>query len=107
LSPERIARQHHISVRYLHRLFESEGTTVGRYIRQRRLEQCGRELARRSRVVPTVSAVAQRWGFVSPAHFSRAFRAAYGVSPREWRDLRTGWEDLALPQTVTDLLPSG
>ncbi|MFI9442873.1 hypothetical protein SM007_33260 [Streptomyces avermitilis] len=26
-----------------------------------------------------------RWGFVSPAHFSRAFRAAYGMSPREWQ----------------------
>ncbi|MGW8762844.1 AraC-like ligand-binding domain-containing protein [Streptomyces sp. NPDC055815] len=89
LSPERIARAHRISVRYLHRLFEGEGTTVGQLIRQRRLEECGRELARRGRTAPTVSAVAQRWGFVNPAHFSRSFRAAYGVSPREWRDLRT------------------
>jgi AraC-like DNA-binding protein len=89
LSPESIARAHRISVRYLHRLFEGEGVTVGRLIQQRRLEECGRELARRGRVIPTVSAVAQRWGFVNPAHFSRAFRAAYGLSPREWRDLRT------------------
>lgn len=89
LSPERIAQAHHISVRYLHRLFEGEGTTVGQLVRQRRLEECGRELARRGRTAPTVSAVAQRWGFVNPAHFSRSFRAAYGVSPREWRDLRT------------------
>nr|WP_322940265.1 helix-turn-helix domain-containing protein [Actinacidiphila paucisporea] len=89
LSPESIARAHRISVRYLHRLFEGEGTTVGRLVQQRRLEECGRELARRGRTAPTVSAVAQRWGFVNPAHFSRAFRAAYGVSPREWRDLRT------------------
>ncbi|MFF8378513.1 helix-turn-helix domain-containing protein [Streptomyces sp. NPDC015661] len=89
LSPERIAQAHRISVRYLHRLFEGEGTTVGRLIRQRRLEECGRELARRGRTAPTVSAVGQRWGFVNPAHFSRSFRAAYGVSPREWRDLRT------------------
>ncbi|MFE4619242.1 helix-turn-helix domain-containing protein [Streptomyces sp. NPDC056747] len=93
LSPERIARTHRISVRYLHRLFEGEGTTVGRFIRQRRLEECGRELARRGRTAPTVSAVAQRWGFANPAHFSRAFRAAYGVSPREWRQLRTPQED--------------
>ncbi|WP_369149542.1 helix-turn-helix domain-containing protein [Streptomyces sp. R44] len=90
LSPERIARAHRISVRYLHRLFEGEGITVGQLIRQRRLEECGRELARRGRTAPTVSAVAQRWGFVNPAHFSRSFRAAYGVSPREWRDRRTG-----------------
>ncbi|MFI8252008.1 AraC-like ligand-binding domain-containing protein [Streptomyces filamentosus] len=89
LSPELIAQAHQISVRYLHRLFEGEGTTVSRLIRQRRLEECGRELARRGRTSPTVSAVAQRWGFLNPAHFSRAFRAHYGVSPREWRILRT------------------
>ncbi|MGW0964073.1 AraC family transcriptional regulator [Streptomyces gelaticus] len=32
-----------------------------------------------------MAAVAQRWGFVSPSHFSRAFRATYGMSPREWQ----------------------
>ncbi|MFB6894115.1 helix-turn-helix domain-containing protein [Kitasatospora sp. NPDC056327] len=85
LGPERIAQAHHISVRYLHRLFEGEDVTVSRLIQQRRLEECARELARRSRTAPTVSAVAQRWGFVNPAHFSRTFRAAYGVPPREWR----------------------
>ncbi|WP_063752964.1 helix-turn-helix domain-containing protein [Streptomyces sp. NRRL S-350] len=89
LTPERIAHAHHISVRYLHRLFEGEGVTVSRFIQQRRLEACARELARRGRTAPTVSAVAQRWGFVNPAHFSRTFRAAYGVPPREWRALRT------------------
>ncbi|PJN35752.1 transcriptional regulator [Streptomyces sp. CB02959] len=88
LSPERIAHAHHISVRYLHRLFEGEGVTVRRLVQQRRLEACARELVRRGRTAPTVSAVAQRWGFVNPAHFSRSFRAAYGVSPREWRALR-------------------
>ncbi|MGK4584879.1 helix-turn-helix domain-containing protein [Kitasatospora sp. HPMI-4] len=89
LTPERIARAHHVSVRYLHRSFESEGVTVSRLVQRRRLEACARELGRRGRTAPTVSAVAQRWGFVSPAHFSRTFRAAYGVAPREWRALRS------------------
>lgn len=89
LSPETIARALRISVRYLHRLFEGEGITVSRLVQRRRLEECARELARRERVMPTVSAVARRWGFVNAAHFSRAFRAVYGLSPREWRDLRT------------------
>ncbi|MEU1419863.1 helix-turn-helix domain-containing protein [Kitasatospora sp. NPDC005751] len=89
LTPQGIADAHRISVRYLHRLFENEGVTVGRLIQRRRLEECARELGRRSRSAPTVSAVAQRWGFVNPAHFSRAFRAAYGTSPREWRARRT------------------
>jgi AraC-like DNA-binding protein len=89
LTPERIAGAHHISVRYLHRLFEGEDATVCRLIRQRRLEACARELGRSGRTAPTVSAVAQRWGFVDPAHFSRTFRAAYGVPPHEWRGRRS------------------
>ncbi|MER5978375.1 helix-turn-helix domain-containing protein [Streptomyces sp. NPDC001857] len=85
LSPHTVASAHHISVRYLHRLFEREGVTVARLIQQRRLAECARELGRRDASAPTVSAVAQRWGFANPAHFSRVFRGAYGVSPREWR----------------------
>ncbi|WSV60011.1 helix-turn-helix domain-containing protein [Streptomyces sp. NBC_01013] len=106
LSPESIAGAHRISIRYLHRLFEGEGTTVARLVQKRRLEECGRELARRGRTAPTVSAVAQRWGFVNPAHFSRAFRAAYGVSPREWRNLRTPQGDIALPPVRRPALSS-
>ncbi|MFD8478003.1 helix-turn-helix domain-containing protein [Kitasatospora sp. NPDC059673] len=89
LSPETIARAHHISVRYLHRLFEGEGVTVGRLILRARLDASAQDLARRGPAGPPVSAVAQRWGFVSPAHFSRAFRAAYGVPPSQWRARRT------------------
>jgi AraC-like DNA-binding protein len=88
LSPDGIAKAHHISVRYLHRLFEDEGITVGRLVQRRRLEECARELTRGGRSGPSVSSVAQRWGFVNPAHFSRVFRGAYGVSPREWRSSR-------------------
>ncbi|MET9968388.1 helix-turn-helix domain-containing protein [Streptomyces sp. NPDC006356] len=86
LSPAVIADVHRISVRYLHRLFEGEETTVHKLIRQRRLEECARELARRGRVTPTISIVAQRWGFQNVAHFSRSFKAVYGYSPRDWRD---------------------
>ncbi|MER5279397.1 helix-turn-helix domain-containing protein [Streptomyces sp. NPDC002809] len=88
LSPESVARASHISVRYLHRLFEAEGITVSRLIQRRRLEACARELARSGRTAPTVSSVAQRWGFANPTHFSRVFRGAYGLPPREWRTMR-------------------
>ncbi|MFE7930511.1 helix-turn-helix domain-containing protein [Streptomyces sp. NPDC057456] len=88
LSPATVAAAHHISVRYLHRLFEGEGITVARLIQKRRLERCARELRRPDATAPTVSAVAQRWGFANPAHFSRVFRTAYGRSPREWRGAR-------------------
>ncbi|GGP33710.1 helix-turn-helix domain-containing protein [Streptomyces abikoensis] len=85
LSPERIAAAHHVSVRYLHKLFRFEGVTVARWIQCQRLDVCRRELARPTAGRATVAAVAGRWGFVSASHFSRAFRAAYGVSPREWQ----------------------
>ncbi|MFE0674593.1 helix-turn-helix domain-containing protein [Streptomyces sp. NPDC058867] len=87
LGPGTVAKAHHISVRYLHRLFEGEGITVTRFIQQRRLDRCARELARRSDSPPTVSSVAQRWGFASAAHFSRSFRARHGHSPAAWRAL--------------------
>jgi AraC-like DNA-binding protein len=85
LSPGTIAAAHHVSVRYVHYLFQEQGTTVSRWIQHRRLEASRRELARRANGGVAVAAVAQRFGFTSPAHFSRAFRAAYGMSPREWR----------------------
>ncbi|MFF8729348.1 helix-turn-helix domain-containing protein [Streptomyces sp. NPDC015171] len=86
LTPEAIARAHQISLRYLHKLFQNEGTTVCRWIQGRRLEQCRRELARWDATSRTIAAVGRRWGFTSAAHFSRAFRAAYQMSPVEWRD---------------------
>ncbi|MEU2742028.1 helix-turn-helix domain-containing protein [Streptomyces sp. NPDC007095] len=85
LTPADIASAHHVSVRYLHKLFESEGITVSRWIRQQRLERCRRELARATPHGPSVAAVAHRWGFASPSHFSRAFRLAYDTTPREWQ----------------------
>ncbi|MDH6695880.1 helix-turn-helix domain-containing protein [Streptomyces sp. MAA16] len=87
LSPESIAAAQRVSVRYLHKVFEREGTTVGRWILRQRLERCRRDLTREP-AARTVAAVARRWGFVSPSHFSRAFRTAYGMAPREWRATR-------------------
>ncbi|MFD7914320.1 helix-turn-helix domain-containing protein [Streptomyces sp. NPDC059752] len=90
LRPETIAAAHFISVRLLHKLFEQEGTTLGRWLLRRRLHECRRELGRAGIAPAKVAAVARRWGFANTAHFSRAFRRAYGISPRDWRDTRTG-----------------
>lgn len=80
LTPAVIGRAHGISVRYLHRLFEQEGTTVGRWIRELRLQECRRELTGTA----SVGSVARRWGFSGTAHFGRAFRREYGISPTDW-----------------------
>ncbi|MDQ0767063.1 AraC-like DNA-binding protein [Streptomyces canus] len=47
LSPQMLAAEHHISLRYLHKLFHAQGTSVKGWVRQRRLETCSAELAGR------------------------------------------------------------
>jgi AraC-like DNA-binding protein len=85
LTPPAVAAAHHISVRYLHSLFQRQGTTVSSLIQQRRLEHCRRDLADPASSLHPIYAIANRWGFTHPEHFSRAFRTTYGVSPRDYR----------------------
>ena len=86
LSPATIAAAHCISLRSLHRLFASENTTVAAWIRRQRLERCCRDLVRPGSEWESIHATAARWGFSDAAVFTRAFRAAYGMSPREYRN---------------------
>ena len=85
LAPAQIAAAHHISLRQLHKLFHASGTTVAGWIRQRRLEHCGHDLRDPRCMTRPVAAVGARWGYPDPAHFSRLFKAAYGVGPRDYR----------------------
>lgn len=85
LSPAMIAAAHHISVRTLHKLYEAEEDTITASIRHRRLELCRRDLLDPGMPDRPVSAVGARWGFPDAAVFSRAFRAAYGLPPAEYR----------------------
>ncbi|MGH3277866.1 MAG: helix-turn-helix domain-containing protein [Trebonia sp.] len=81
LSPAQIAAAHFVSVRYLHGLFSSQGTTVSTVIRTRRLERCYDVLASPGETGRSVAAIARGSGFTDAAHFSRTFRAHFGVLP--------------------------
>jgi AraC-like DNA-binding protein len=85
LAPGTVAAAHYISVRYLYRLFEAQGTTVAAWIRHRRLEHCRADLADPALAHTPVNAVAARWGLPDPAHFSRLFKRTYGLPPAEYR----------------------
>jgi AraC-like DNA-binding protein len=85
LCAEQIAAAHYISVRYLYKVLAERGISLADWIRTQRLEACRQELAR-GRPATIIAAVARRHGFCDMSSFSRAFRAEYGLSPREWRD---------------------
>jgi AraC-like DNA-binding protein len=85
LTPASVAEAHHVSARTLHRLFEPHGRTVAEWIRLRRLDRCRRDLADPSLDDRPIHAIATRWGLPCAAHFSRVFRAAYGLSPQDYR----------------------
>ncbi|MFV0254317.1 MAG: helix-turn-helix domain-containing protein [Beutenbergiaceae bacterium] len=85
LSPDRIAAAQNISTRTLHRLFEREGTTLGAWIRNRRLEHCREDLADSTHAETSVSAIGARWGLWDAAHFSRLFKSTFGAPPRAFR----------------------
>jgi AraC-like DNA-binding protein len=88
LGPDAIARAHFISTRYLHKVFAGEDVSVSEWIRHRRLEACRRDLLDPLLADETISVIARRWALANPAHFSRAFRAAYGCTPSELRALK-------------------
>ena len=92
LSPAGIAAAHHISLRYLYKLFECESDTVAGWIRRRRLERTRHDLLDPALHFRTVGAIGARWGFANPAHFNRAFRDAYGLPPGEYRATGSGGE---------------
>ncbi|MGW7048788.1 helix-turn-helix domain-containing protein [Streptomyces avermitilis] len=87
LAPPVIAAAHHISLSYLHRIFQqqSQGETVAAWIRRRRLEGARRDLADPSLRGTPIHTIATRWGFPRASDFTRAFRSVHGLSPKEFR----------------------
>jgi AraC-like DNA-binding protein len=85
LSPAGIAAAHHMSVRSLHLLFHRNGLTVGGHVRAQRLERCRADLADPHLAGWSVGRIRGRWGFADAAVFGRAFKAAYGLPPGEYR----------------------
>lgn len=85
LGPDQVAAAHHISRRYLYKLLAEQGCTVSGWIREHRLARCRRDLADPTLSHLPVGAIGSRWGFPGPAHFSHAFKTAYGISPSEAR----------------------
>jgi len=85
LTPGRVADEHGVSLRYLQKLFTMSGRTFSNYVRTRRLERCRAELISPLYTDLSITEICYRWCFNASAHFSRAFREHYKISPREYR----------------------
>ena len=85
LDPETVAAAAGVSRRYANAVLAEESTSITHFIQSRRLERCRIALEDPLQTHRTVSEIAYGWGFSDMTHFGRKFRAAYGVSPREYR----------------------
>jgi transcriptional regulator GlxA family with amidase domain len=85
LCSQAVALAGFVSVRQLHRLFAGESLTFGDWVREQRLRRCRDDLADPRLSYLTVAEIAARWGFRSPAHFTRTFQARYRTAPTSLR----------------------
>lgn len=89
LSADQIAAQHHISVRHLYTVWLAKtGQSPGRWIMTQRLDRAAALLTGGGGTPLPIGLVARRCGFTNVSHFSRRFRAAFGVPPSRWSAAR-------------------
>ncbi|MFT4159479.1 AraC family transcriptional regulator [Shinella sp.] len=74
-----------ISERYVQRILTERGATLTSLLRSRRIDEAKRLLALPSLASRSISSIGYAVGFSSPAHFSRTFHSAVGMSPKEFR----------------------
>jgi AraC-like DNA-binding protein len=84
LGPETVAAGCGISLRYLHELLRDTNRTLGQWIRDTRLQAAMEDLTNPADC-RAIGAIAYARGFTDQAQFSRAFRARYGLTPKEAR----------------------
>ena len=97
LSIDQIAVALNCTKRYVHKVFQFEGTSVSASILRTRLNRCREDLRNPARARNSITDIAYSWGFNNPAHFSRAFRDEFQVSPSCFR----------MEAQAADALPQG
>lgn len=85
LNVQSISSELQLSVSSLYRVFESQELSLAEWIWNQRLERCRRDFADPLLANQPLTQIGLRWGFGDASHLSRAFKRAYGLSPREFR----------------------
>ena len=93
LSAIEVAQAHGLSLSQLYRVFRSQRSTVGDFIRQRRLDRIKFELTNPASRHWTIAALAHKWGFLDTPHFNRVFKAQYKITPQQIQNqAMTDWK---------------
>ncbi|MET0933088.1 MAG: helix-turn-helix domain-containing protein [Mycetocola sp.] len=85
LSTARISRAVGLSERHLARVFAEDGSTVATYVMDARLTRARDLLESPTAAATPIAEVAASVGFVSSAHFARAFKQRFDCTPTEAR----------------------
>ncbi|CAM2176476.1 AraC family transcriptional regulator, positive regulator of tynA and feaB [Paraburkholderia sacchari] len=86
LSVNTVSQALRISPAHIHRLFEGESQTFSAWLWSCRLLACKADLENCVKAHFTISEIAFQNGFNNSSHFSRTFRAKFGMTPREFRE---------------------
>jgi AraC-like DNA-binding protein len=85
LSVTAVALRQRVTPRYIHMLFDSEGTTFSQFVLAGRLACARRLLLDPRHAQHSIGAIAYASGFGDLSHFNHAFRRRYGATPSEVR----------------------
>ena len=75
-----------MTVRYLHKLFQSEGITYSEFVLGQRLARAYAILRNPLQSHRGISTIAFELGFNDLSYFNRAFRRRYGATPSDVRN---------------------
>lgn len=88
LAPQMLADHLQVSVRTVHKRFEAAETSFGRALLDLRLDAARRALSDPQCQALTVTRIAYGTGFNDLSHFTKAFRARFGMPPGLYRKQR-------------------
>ncbi|MFJ4833443.1 helix-turn-helix domain-containing protein [Streptomyces sp. NPDC088747] len=100
LTPAHLAAVHNLSERSLYQVLRQGGISLEQWIITQRLEGARSDLAAPGKRHRTIAAIARIWGFTDASYFTRRFRQAYGVLPKDFRRAaHEGTTTVAVPES--------
>jgi AraC-like DNA-binding protein len=81
-----IAARHGVTPRYVHKLFEYQGTTFTQFVLRQRLDHAYRMLRDQRLSMLSITSIAFDVGFGDLSYFNRTFRRRYNATPSDIRN---------------------